>query len=599
MNALLFLLLPSFANAASLAYDWRTSSTGATVVNILDVGTLQALEESGFSFGELLGGKRGETTAGLYESNPLYRSLADSVGEPIPHDSATDQLPAVIPNGKGDIPELVRLTRNFEDKGSRSNKDSKGGYFIHQLANNSNFPYSVESDGDEPRHFDERWLRSPFASLRLIAVVNRIDRADFHPEHCGEVRFVYRLAYRSPQSSSSLPFFLNVVKEYPKKGDCSGFAARWQIPAEKSAQLRAAGDHAPAQLAKLLANGAFSDLSLRQVEMNFQSLRFTSGYMHDFGGQAMYLQRIFQPSGGRLVPIALENTPDVLAIENDPGLLKRFVEFLKSGDHLRRLDEGTLQIDFDPHFLARLSVSWSTLGRAREANRPYARLFRENPALLKTIPMSALKFIKTPAALVERLDNLTCMGCHQAGGTAGFHMLGFADPRFSHGFNRQELPLSPHAFAEAARRTAYVAALAARALPNRFRPLSVFPEADWTGPEPKYAKSTAGQLCVAVRGAFAAAPDCETGECRATVQAPGALLGECVPKSKQIPYAGATCWEGTLEENSRVPSGHGPAPSFNFFAFQDKWHLKGAVHPDSGAYKCVLPQSGAPLGRSS
>ncbi|MGZ3741744.1 MAG: hypothetical protein ACXVB9_20375, partial [Bdellovibrionota bacterium] len=65
MNALLFLLLPSFANAASLAYDWRTSSTGATVVNILDVGTLQALEESGFSFGELLGGKRGETTAGL------------------------------------------------------------------------------------------------------------------------------------------------------------------------------------------------------------------------------------------------------------------------------------------------------------------------------------------------------------------------------------------------------------------------------------------------------------------------------------------------------------------------------------------------------
>src|SRR5262249_24518716 len=159
-------------------------------------------------------------------------------------------------------------------------------------------------------------------------------------------------------------------------------------------------------------------------------------------------------ANGKLEPIALENTPDVQAFERDPALLKKLVAYLKQGDHLQRLDQGTLVID-DPSMMTKLSVSWSTMGRARSANKPYSRIFEGHRAELESIEIKALGFIKTHDGLVERLNNLTCAGCHQSGGTAGFHILGYADDRYSHGFNKQQQALSPHATAETARRQAY------------------------------------------------------------------------------------------------------------------------------------------------
>lgn len=568
-----------------------------TVVNILDTEVLNRLEDSGFTLSEALGGAKTSSTSEMYAGNPLYRSFADVIGKPIDHDPTTDQLPEIIPPDSGDIPDMVRLIRGFQDKGKRSDNDEKGGYFIRHLSNNSQYPYAVEFDGDEPRHFDERWLNSSFGAFKLIAIVNRMDRVDFDASSCGEVRFVYRLSYRAPKSASSLPFFVTVVKVYPKQDDCTSFARPWQLQQGASASDRAAE----------LQGGALKDLAFEQLELNFQSLRFTSGYMHDFGGQAMYMQRIFRRDGDTLQPITLENTPDVLVIEANPELLTRFVEFLKQGDHLARLDNGTLVIDFDPAFLTRLSVSWSTLGRARSANKPYSRLFESKRALLESIDISPLKFIKSHDALVERLNNLTCMGCHQSGGTAGFHMLGLADDRYSHGFNKQELATSPHATAEEARRKAYVESLIAGAAPNTFRPPSNFPDADWSSPEaPKFKNAAVGQFC-AIGDDFAGAPGCAPNDgqptaCQRTVtsaQGP-VLFGECVVKGGRA-SAGAVCWKGEVTEDREVPTDRGAIPAYNLFAFQDKWKLRGSAYGggELAGLRCVLPQSGAPLGRSS
>ena len=128
----------------------------------------------------------GESAAEHFTSSPLYRSFAETIGKSISHDS-NDQLPSSIPAGMGDIPEMVRLIRNFEDRGKRSAKDLTGGYFIRHLSNNSQYPYLVEFDGDEPRHFDYRWLNSKFGIFKLTAVVNCLDRRDFHEDSCGEV----------------------------------------------------------------------------------------------------------------------------------------------------------------------------------------------------------------------------------------------------------------------------------------------------------------------------------------------------------------------------------------------------------------------------
>ncbi len=574
----------------ALAFALLASAAAAepATVNVLDVPTLNALEDGGFSLSEQLGGGRATATNDLYARNPLYKDLADTIGRPLAHDTRTDQLPQVIPPGMGDIPEMVRLIRNFEDKGKRSANDTKGGYFIRHLSNNSQHPYTVEYDGDEPRHFDHRWLSSPFGAMKLIGIVNRIDRADFDPASCGEVRFIYRLSYRTQKSSSSLPFFLNVVRVYPKQPDCAQYARRWLGP-QTAANLKA---------------GALRDLTFKQIELNFQSLRFTSGYMHDFGGQAMYMQRIFRVQAGRLVSVALENTPDVLAVERNPAMLARFVDWLKQGDRLAKLDNGTLVVDFDPAFLTKFAISWSTLGRARTANKPYSRLFDGKAALLQSLDIRSLKHIKSHEALVERLNNLTCMGCHQMSGTAGFHHLGYADDRYSHHFNRQQLPLSPHAYAEMTRRQAYVEALASGQKPNTFRPHSAFPAADWTpeGQPPTFKQATVGEMCT-TRAAFASAPACIAGSaCQRTVTSKtrSVLFGECVTAGSRA-SAGSVCWKGEVSEVPALPRDRGPITAYNLFAFQDKWTFGGSAYArgEVGGLKCVLPQSGAPLGRAS
>lgn len=568
------------------------NSVASPVVYVLDTQTLQSLENSGFSVNETLGqAKSISSTSELFKSNEAYRNFADTIGKPLAHDKKNDQLPDIIPENSGDVPDMVRMLRGFEDKGARSEKDLKGGFVIRRLANNSQFPYAVERDGDEPRHFDTRWLNSDFGYMKLVAVANRMDRSDITKDSCGEVRFIYRLSYKSKKSSSSLPFFMNVVHQYPKQESCAIFAKSWDISATDS---------------KALKNGPLKNLSFRQLEVNFQSLRFTSGYMHDFGGQAMYMQRIFRKVGGRLESVGLENTPDVLAIKKDPTLLKRFIEYLKKPENLTDLDAGILNINFDPKFLSKLSVSWSTLGRARTANRPYAEIFRENRALIESIDISKLKYIKNHDALVERLDNLTCMGCHQSGGTAGFHMLGFADQAFSHPFNRQELALSPHALAESSRRMSWLRNVASGKEPNHFRPHSTFSASEWIENSgiPKFTNLTVGQLCFAESGTYSMQPVCSDPkgravECLKTVSSEGkkTLLGECVLK-EAVNSAGSVCWKGEIKESSTLHPERNPS-SFNFFAFEDKWKLSGVVFKDLKSYSCVLPQSGAPLGRMS
>lgn len=579
---------------------YTQSSMATPVVYVLDTKTLQNLESSGFSINETLGYKNTlSRTSDLYNSNEAYQSFANTIGMPLDHDKKNDQLPSTIPDNSGDVPDMVRRLRGFEDKGARSENDLKGGFIIQRVANNSQFPYLIEQDGDEPRHFDTRWLNSQFGYLKLVAIANRMDRIDITKDSCGEVRFIYRLSYKSKKSSSSLPFLVNIVMQYPKKESCATFSKSWDLSVIDTNALK---------------SGPLKNLSFRQLEVNFQSLRFTSGYMHDFGGQAMYMQRIFRKVEEHLEPMALENTPDVLAIKKDPSLLKRFIEYLKKPENLNALDTGILNIDFDPKFLSKFSISWSTLGRARTANRPYAELFNDNRELIESIDISKLKYIKTHDALIERLDNLTCMGCHQSGGTAGFHVLGYADPTFSHDFNRQELALSSHALAETSRRIAWLKNVTSDKEPNHFRPHSTFTASDWNVNSgiPKFDHLKTGQLCFSEVGSFAMQPVCSDPngryvECVKTVtylendnkktKLKKILLGECVLK-EAINSAGSVCWKGEIKESLNSHLERNP-PSFNFFAFEDKLKLSGPIFKDLKLYSCVQPQSGAPLGRMS
>ncbi len=548
----------------SIAFSYAPA---ATLVSELDIEILNKLETTDYSLNQVLGVKEPVSRASdLYKLNSYYKSFADVIGHHLDHDSKTDQLPAEIPPGSGDLPDMVNIIRGFEDQGKRSDNDLKGGFLIRQLSNNASFPYLLERDGDLPRHFDERWLWSEHAYFKLIAIVNRMDRLDITKDSCGEVRFVFRLSYKSKAAASTLPFFINVVLQYPKQTSCKKFAKLWQE-----------GD-----LKKALAN-----LQFRQLETNFQALRFTSGYMQDFGGQAMYLQRVFRKKASVLEPVVLENTPDVEAMLKDSKLRTEFATYLLQPKNLKAIDEGTIEIE--PKFLTKVSISWSTLGRARQVNRPFAQIFKDDAKFLKDLDLKKMKYVKSSAGFLERLDNLTCMGCHQAGGTAGFHVLGRADPSFSHSFNRQQVALSPHAMAEESRRTAWIEALASDKKANRFRPHSTSSAADWSKTDPVFQKLGVGQLCFPDESfsnqAICGDAENRPTECRKTVKGPHVILGECVLKTAS---AGSVCWEGEIKEGRK-----------GFFGFTDKWKLSGPVLKNRGAYSCVLPQSGAPLGRMS
>src|SRR5262245_47233993 len=103
------------------------------VVYVLKTEILQQLESGGYSLNETLGGKKSiSRTADLFKTNSAYREFTEVISKTLSHDKKTDQLPDEIPEGAGDVPNMVKRLRGFEDKGARSDKDLKGGFFIRK-----------------------------------------------------------------------------------------------------------------------------------------------------------------------------------------------------------------------------------------------------------------------------------------------------------------------------------------------------------------------------------------------------------------------------------------------------------------------------------
>ena len=75
-------------------------------------------------------------------------------------------------------------------------------------------------NGNVARVFNEKWLGSSDGLFILSGVVNRMDRRDFDPAHCGELRFIYRLGYEVRMNgktyASRMPFTVNMVFSYAR-----------------------------------------------------------------------------------------------------------------------------------------------------------------------------------------------------------------------------------------------------------------------------------------------------------------------------------------------------------------------------------------------
>jgi len=536
--------LRGLAVLACLFLAVLSARAAGPVLYVDDPEVLAEMEMRGYAFEDVFGAPAGEGLAALQGASASYRAIVDVVAADVA------QLRA----------EMLA-----------------GGRKLYEV-----------TDGNVGRVMDMRWLSTDAARFRLVGVVNRLDRRDFAAVRgeasCGEVRLIYRLAYRfkgkkGRMMASRMPFNFNAVYTVKPEedGGCMATALRWTPGLDEAVD------------AGWLAGGGADKavLTLKQIELNAQVVRFPSGLETEFGGQAAYLMRIFGIVGDQVTEMPLENTPDTAAIASDAALKAELAAYVR--DNAAAIDTGVY--DIPEKFLARKIVSYSTFGSVRLANRPFQPLL--NAADFTDLSYDGMRLVKSPQALLARLENGSCQGCHQSGSTAGFHFIGL-DNRESSPLNRIEVGISPHVAAELPRREAGVSAVAAGAEPDRFRQLSSAPPGDWSAGQVTYAPAKAGMSCMLPdeSAGFASNWGCETGlACTALTSATGVgpKLGQCMlPPESPAMFSGHPCVTGEIATNAAQP--------FNDRMKLSKPFTAKAPAINRDTYTCRPPKIGVPAG---
>lgn len=330
---------------------------------------------------------------------------------------------------------------------------------------------------------------------------------------CGEVRFIYRFGYteRYPIKlaggaiqdklvSSRLPLTLNLVlKARPtihanaapgSARSCAGLADRWlkfgnlklgqnrpgafdafvTTPADAQTIARALIDAKSGPIAGL----AITDID--RIEVNMQTMRLTASSKEDFGTHAEYLLKVFRWDTFKFVVQPLENQIDANLGANrttDEGKetfrknLRDLISILTDDRQLLALDRGELVLA--DRFLSKSAVSVAPGGASRSQNRPFDKLVGSDDDCKATSPnrpyvvcaediqsalernMTRLRTIKSFDGFVTRLNDMSCSGCHQMRGVAGFHFTG-ADLPNVFSANAVFVPGSPHFFGDLPRR---------------------------------------------------------------------------------------------------------------------------------------------------
>ena len=177
------------------------------------------------------------------------------------------------------------------DLGELREEIKAGGRTLHEF-----------TGAETGRVMDMRWLRSPAARLRLVGVVNRLDRRDFHDLRaeagCGEMRLIFRLSYSFQEGRQGQGPVVEHAVQFQR-----GLRRAARRRMARAAMLRCAGRRTTAR--SPTPNGwpagplDRQHLRFRQLELNAQVVRFPSGQEPQFGGQAVYLMRIFGIDGDR------------------------------------------------------------------------------------------------------------------------------------------------------------------------------------------------------------------------------------------------------------------------------------------------------------
>ncbi|WP_284423703.1 MULTISPECIES: hypothetical protein [unclassified Bradyrhizobium] len=410
----------------------------------------------------------------------LGRMLAPArAGDAPLTDAALFALPSMLPVRKGLKAEFDRYVEKH--KASLPNESiGVGTSYAFQL-------------------FDRAMLDSGDARFVLAGVVNRMDRAFVDPEHCGEVRLLYRLTRTTPPeakggeiSSPRLPMTLNIVLKARSDAEaksntpsCAEIAKRWLATSE----LQLTGPELAAKLSE--PDGPLALIrpeNIHRIETNLQIAHAPKSAVRDF--RTDYMMKVFdyQAASGTFEEAVLEDQIDRDRLLSDAALAREFKDWLLDPVHLGELDRGMAVIP--DKFLAKVAVAPTPTGFVNsdmlpayglvqgDASAP-APLFTEADvvgALEKAAAQGmTLQNIQSVAGFERRLNDSSCGGCHQTRGIGGFHFPG-VDWMAEKPSNTVVVPGSPHFFGDQVRRRDIVTAFAEGRTPDFSRGFASRPQ---------------------------------------------------------------------------------------------------------------------------
>jgi hypothetical protein len=350
--------------------------------------------------------------------------------------------------------------------------------------------------------FDRALLYSPDTRFVLAGIVNRMDRAYVVPANCGEIRLIYRLTRTDMKVgdktgedvlSPRLPMTLNLVLK-ARKDDaavtCAEIARRWL----KAGDWPLTGAELAAKLTS--KEGPLELIgpdNIERIETNLQIAHAPKSAVREF--RTDYLLKVFDynPSTQTFEEAPLENQVDRDRILGDAKLRRDFKTWMLNPAHFSELDRGTILIP--PEFLAKRAVAPTPIGFSSSRLQPAFGLVQgdagaADPVFTESDVVTALKKagergirlqnIASVAGFERRLNDITCVGCHQTRGIGGFHFPG-VDWMVAKPSNSTIVPASPHFFGDQIRRRDILTALRDGKTPDYSRGFSSRPQLRGSG----------------------------------------------------------------------------------------------------------------------
>jgi hypothetical protein len=211
--------------------------------------------------------------------------------------------------------------------------------------------------------------------------------------------------------------------------------------------------------------------SIDRIETNLQIAHAPKSPVRDF--RTDYLLKVFnfKVQSGTFEEAPLENQIDRARILADQNLAREFKAWLLAPRHFDEFDRGTVLIP--EKFLATSAIATTPVGFAPSDLQPAFGLVQGDgvatePVFKETDVVTALKRaaergvalqnIRSLAGFEQRLNDISCSGCHQTRGIGGFHFPG-VDWMAAKPDNSTVVPASPHFFGDQIRRRDILTAL--------------------------------------------------------------------------------------------------------------------------------------------